>query len=69
VLNDEHRVLPVTTLLDDVHGLTDVCLSMPSVVGRTGIKSVLATPLSDDERDRLVASAATVRATARNLGL
>ncbi len=69
VLNDEHRVLPVTSLLDEVHGLSDVCLSMPSVVGRAGVERVLATPLSDDERDQLVASAATVRAAARDLGL
>ena len=34
VLNDEHRVLPVTSMLAGVHGLSDVCLSMPSVVGR-----------------------------------
>ena len=26
VLNDEHRVLPVTSRLDGVHGLSDVCL-------------------------------------------
>jgi L-lactate dehydrogenase len=69
VLNDEHRVLPVTSLLDDVHGLSEVCLSMPSVVGRTGIQRVLATPLAADERGKLVESAATVRATARSLGL
>lgn len=69
VLNDEHRVLPVTSLLDGVHGLSDVCLSMPSVVGRAGVERVLATPLSDDELDQLVASAATVRASARDLGL
>ena len=39
VLNDEHRVLPVTSRLDGVHGLTDVCLSMPSVVGRAGVET------------------------------
>ena len=69
VLNDEHRVLPVTSRLDGVHGLSDVCLSMPAVVGRAGVERVLATPLSDGEREQLVASAQTVRAAARDLGL
>jgi L-lactate dehydrogenase len=69
VLNDEHRVLPVTSLLDDVHGISDVCLSMPSVVGRSGVSSVLATPLSPDELARLSASAATLRSVAHDLGL
>lgn len=69
VLQDEHRVLPVTSRLDAVHGLSDVCLSMPSVVGRSGIESVLATPLSHDERAALEASAGAVSAVARDLGL
>lgn len=69
VLNDEHRVLPVTSLLHGVHGLSDVCLSMPSIVGRSGVESVLATPLNTLELDQLSASAATVRAAARGLGL
>ncbi len=69
VLNDEHRVLPVTSRLDGVHGLDDVCLSMPSVVGRVGIERVLATPLTAAERDQLASSAATVRQSARDLGL
>jgi L-lactate dehydrogenase len=69
ILNDEHRVLPVTSRLDGVHGLSDVCLSMPSVVGRSGVESVLATPLSPDEEQQLAASAETVRAAARSLGL
>jgi len=69
VLHDEHRVLPVTSRLDGVHGLSDVCLSMPTVIGRNGVESVLATPLSADERDQLSASAQIVRTAARDLGL
>lgn len=69
VLNDEHRVLPVTSRLEGVHGLSGVCLSMPSVVGRAGVERVLATPLSSGEREQLVASAEAVRAASRGLGL
>jgi len=69
ILNDEHRVLPVTSRLDDVHGLSDVCLSMPAIVGRGGIESVLPTPLSQTELDQLTQSARTVTEAARSLGL
>lgn len=69
ILNDEHRVLPVSSRLTDVHGLSDVCLSMPSVVGRRGVETVLATPLDAAELAALQASAATVSAAARSLGL
>ena len=33
ILNDEHRILPVSTLQEGEHGITDVCLSMPAVIG------------------------------------
>ncbi len=62
-------MLPVTSRLDGVHGLSDVCLSMPSVVGRAGVESVLATPLSAEEERQLIVSAEAVRAVARSLGL
>ena len=32
VLDDEHRILPVSTLLDGAYGLDDVCLSLPTLV-------------------------------------
>ncbi|QIK67758.1 L-lactate dehydrogenase [Nocardioides sp. HDW12B] len=69
VLHDEHRVLPVSSRLDDVHGVSGVCLSMPSVVGRQGVERVLPTPLSAEERTQLLVSAEAVRSAAQSLGL
>jgi L-lactate dehydrogenase len=69
VLHDEHRVLPVTSRLDGLHDLPEVCLSMPSVVGRSGVLDVLATPLSPDEHERLLTSATTLRDIIHKLGL
>ena len=37
ILKDENRVLPVSSLLTDYHGMNDVCLSVPSIVNRTGV--------------------------------
>ena len=47
----------------------DVCLSLPTVVDRRGIVSVLAPPVSDDEQAALTRSAAAVRSVASSLGL
>jgi L-lactate dehydrogenase len=69
ILGDERRVLPVTSRLDGVHGIDDVCLSMPSVIGRHGVERVLTTPLDDDEKRRLLTSAAAVRAVAHDLAM
>ncbi len=69
VINDEQAVLPVTSLLDDDSGIRDVCLSLPSIVGRAGVHAVLPVPLSDAEADGLRRSAETVKAVIRKLGL
>jgi L-lactate dehydrogenase len=69
VLRDERQVLPVSSLLDGVAGISDVCLSIPSVVDRGGVDTVLPVPLSEDESEGLRRSADTVRAVIRQLGL
>jgi L-lactate dehydrogenase len=68
ILRDEQAVLPVSSLQDG-EGLHDVCLSMPSFVGREGAGPILPVPLSDEERSGLQRSAETVRAVIRSLGL
>ncbi|MDT0165545.1 L-lactate dehydrogenase [Actinotalea sp. AC32] len=69
VLNDENRVLPVSSLLEDYRGISDVCLSVPSVVGRTGVGARLEIALSDAELDGLRRSADALRDVARQFGL
>ena len=69
VLYDEHQVLPVSSLLTGYAGISDVCLSVPSVIGRAGLLRVLPVPLSGDEREGLQRSARTVRAGLDQLGL
>lgn len=68
ILNDEHSVLPVSSLLDDYFGIRDVCLSVPSVIGRDGLLEQLQIPLADAEYDGLKKSAGSLREVARQLG-
>jgi L-lactate dehydrogenase len=69
VIYDEHQVLPVSSLLAGYAGISDVCLSMPSVVNRTGVLKVLPVALSDDELADLQHSARAVRAVIDQLKL
>ncbi|WP_008317958.1 L-lactate dehydrogenase [Leptolyngbya sp. PCC 6406] len=62
ILRDQNRVLTVSSLMNGPQGLQDVCLSLPSVVGRFGVIRVLNVSLNDRERSQLDASAATLRA-------
>jgi L-lactate dehydrogenase len=69
VLDDQRLVLSVSSLLDGQAGIHDVCLSLPSVVNRLGIDTVLPGPLSEDEAQGLRRSADTVRGVIKRLGL
>ncbi len=68
ILADENRVLPVSGLLEDFHGIDDVCLSAPAIVNRRGAEPPLPIPLSAVERSGLMNSADTIRAAVRALG-
>ncbi len=57
ILQNEHAVLNVSSLLDDYHGISDVYLGVPSIVGREGIREKLQIPLNTQEEELLRASA------------
>lgn len=69
ILKDERRVLPVSSLLEDYYGITDMCLSVPTVLGRNGAQRLLEVPMSDGEVARLRRSAEALKAVARRFGL
>ena len=56
-LRGENRVLTVSRVQDGAFGLTDVALSLPSVVGNAGADTVILPKMNDDERSRLGHSA------------
>lgn len=68
LLHDENRILPVSSRIDDFHGISDVCLSLPSIVSRSGVEPPLPVPLNANEEAGLRNSADTIRATIRSLG-
>ena len=68
-MGDQRQVLPVSSLLDGQAGISDVCLSLPSIVDRLGVELVLPSPLSEDEIVGLRRSADTVKDVIKSLGL
>jgi L-lactate dehydrogenase len=68
VLNDSNRVLPVSSLLQDFHGISDICMSVPTLVNRSGVNSHINTPLSDHELAQLRRSADTLKETVAKFG-
>ena len=58
VVRNERSVLPVSAWIDRGYGSTDICLSLPCVIGAGGIERVLFPTLDAREEAALLASAA-----------
>ena len=56
IIRDERAVVPVSTLLTGQYGLSDLCLSLPCVLGAGGVERVLTPYLDPDEATALAAS-------------
>ncbi len=61
IFHDEHKVFPLSVMLDDYYGHSDVCLSVPCVLGRKGIEQVLEVSLNEEEQVLLDKSVKTIR--------
>lgn len=68
IAKDSRAVFPVSTMLEDYHGVSGVCLSVPAVVGRAGITKVLKVDLSGDEIALLNKSATAARSALAAVG-
>ena len=61
IVRGERSVLPVSSVIQGRYGVDEICLGLPSVLGKNGIETVLDLPLSYEERKRLESSAAKLR--------
>lgn len=69
ILRDENTVLTVSTLMTGQFGISDICLSLPSIVDHGGVEGVLLPKLNDEELLALRRSADVLKETARAVGL
>jgi L-lactate dehydrogenase len=68
ILRNENRILPVSSLLNGYREISDVCLSVPSIVNCTGVEQALAVPMNVNEDAGLKNSAETIRDVIRKMG-
>lgn len=61
ILHDQRSILTVCMPTADVEGVTDVTVSLPRLVGGTGVQQTFPLPVSESERSSLQASAAVIR--------
>ena len=69
ILRNQNTVLSVSSLIDGHYGISEVCLSLPTVVNRRGVERVLHLELNPEELAALRRSAGILRKTMDSLGL
>lgn len=68
IIRDENAIATVSCLLEDYHGVSDICLSVPVVLNRSGVKETIRLPLDDKEIADFQKSAAIIKKVANSLG-
>jgi L-lactate dehydrogenase len=61
IIRDEHKVIPLSIPITNYHGISDVSLSVPCIVGRNGIEEIIKVPLNEEEQAHLLASATALK--------
>lgn len=69
ILEDEKSVIPVSVYWDGEYGISEVCMSLPSVVGIEGVKGGVAPKLSDVEITGLKQSANVLKESLKGINL
>jgi len=69
ILRNENSILPVSTLVTDYYGISDVCISIPSIVNRNGVEQYVKLELSTEEQVLFRHSADTLKSFIKGIGL
>ncbi len=61
IVRDEKSVLPVSSLMYGVHDIEGLCLSMPAIVGASGVECLVPVDLNEEEFAAVKKSAAALK--------
>lgn len=68
ILNDENKIMPVSTLLDGEYGEANVFTGVPAVLNGTGVKEVVELDLTKEELEKFKNSNNIIREYITKLG-
>lgn len=61
ILGNQKSIIPVSVYLDNYKGISDLCLGIPSVIGKNGVEEIIDLPLNEKEEQNLRNSAEQLR--------
>lgn len=60
ILNDDHKIIAVSAILDGEYGQSDVCAGVPAIITRNGIEEILELHLLPEEQERFNRSCSVI---------
>ena len=69
IVRDEKTILPVSSIQHENHGISDVAISMPAIVGKDGVEGTVPISLNEDEEKALKVSADTLKGVISEVAL
>lgn len=61
ILFNQHKILPLSVRVENYNGVSDVCIGVPAVLGRSGVEKIWPTKLTADEKKKFQNSAKTIK--------
>lgn len=65
ILRDEKTILPVSSMQPENYGISGIALSMPAIIGKSGVEGVVPIALNNEEEQALRRSADTLERVIR----
>jgi len=69
ILNDEHAILPISSVLTNYHGVSGIAMSVPTLVTRQGASRTIDIAMQPHEQALFEASASAIRASLESLAI
>ncbi|UUZ93695.1 L-lactate dehydrogenase [Paenibacillus sp. P25] len=69
ILNDDHKIIAVSAILEGEYGQTGVCAGVPAIIGRQGMKEILELNLTPREKEQFDHSCSIIRGCIQRLAL
>lgn len=61
ILNDQKRIIPCSVMLDGEYGQSDICIGVPTIIGKSGWENIVDLELNEEEQNKFNQSANAVR--------
>ena len=63
IIKNQKKLIPSCVALEGEYGQNDICIGVPTIIGRNGVEKIVEMELTADEKALFVASADAVRKT------